>query len=100
MERKGSVLLGLSLTKILFTALVIVVVWKGFALLGRHASERRASVADAAERHRQRRAREAKSGAESQPVELVPCPTCGAYIDARVGCSRCQRGENGQPRPT
>ena len=33
-------MLGLSLTKILFTILIAVAVWKGFALIGRLARER------------------------------------------------------------
>lgn len=86
-------MLGLSLTKILFTILVIAAVWKGFALVGRRAAAKRASVADKAERSRQRRAQ----GPKGQTVELVPCPGCGAYVDARLGCERC--GQHGG-RPT
>lgn len=92
-------MLGLSLSKILFTALVVLAVWKGFALLGRHAAEKRANVADSAERHRQRRAKGPDEGGKRATVELVPCPGCGAYIDARVGCARCAERERGS-RPT
>lgn len=79
---------GLSLTKILFTALVFVVVWRGSALLARHAADRRRSLAERAERYRQRRA-EAPSAERTPTVDLKPCPNCGAYVDPGRGCARC-----------
>ncbi|MEM7022319.1 MAG: hypothetical protein AAF637_06960 [Pseudomonadota bacterium] len=76
---------GLSITKIIFTILVIVAVWKGFALINRLAQERQGSV----KRRRApqpdqgtRRARRQGPGA----IDLRECPRCGAYFDPREGC--------------
>ena len=76
-------MLGLSLSKILFTILIIVAIWKGITLLNRLASERKAALkrqADAAKRAEGPRAE------RSRTVELRPCPRCGAYVDPRDGC--------------
>jgi hypothetical protein len=83
---QGSCVLGLSLSKILLTILIIVAVWKGFTLVSRLASERQAAAkrqAGAA-----RRAAEASRAARAGVVELRQCPRCGAYVDPREGC-RC-----------
>ena len=77
-------MLGLSLTKILFTILIVVVVWKGFALIGRLAREREVRAV----RH--------KSGARprapgSGTIELIECARCGAYFDPKQGCRCGQR---------
>jgi hypothetical protein len=66
---------GLSLSKLLFTILVVVAVWKGFALVGRLARERQA---DAVGRHRRT--------PSQRTIELVECPRCGAYFDPAEGC--------------
>jgi hypothetical protein len=70
---------GLSLTKILFTILVAVVVWKGFTLIGRLARERRARPVQDRQRSKTR-----GGGA----IELIECARCGAYFDPKQGC-RC-----------
>lgn len=74
-------MLGLSLTKILFTILVIVVVWKGFGLVNRLAGERRGSLGQRAANRPAWRGR--RRGAT---VELVQCRHCGAYFDPAEGC--------------
>jgi hypothetical protein len=75
--------LGLSLTKILFTLLIIVVVWKGFGLVNQLARERQGELG---RRSGQQPAR--PSGWRRQrTVDLVPCPRCGAYVDPGKGCS-------------
>jgi hypothetical protein len=80
---EGSVL-GLSLTKILFTILILVVVWKGFALIGRLARERELRAV----RHKGGgRAR----GRAPGTIELIECARCGAYFDPKQGC-RCGHG--------
>lgn len=77
-------MLGLSLSKILFTILIAVAIWKGFALVNRLASERKAAL--------KRRAGAAKRAAKgthaerSGTLDLRPCPRCGAYVDPREGC--------------
>ena len=76
-------MLGLSLGKIIFTILIIVVVWKAFSMISRlQQGQPRGAVKDRARRPAKR------SGAGA--VELVECPACGAFHDPRVGCS-CRR---------
>jgi hypothetical protein len=71
--------LGLSLTKILFTILVAVVVWKGFGLIGRLARERQARAVQGRRGTQARRA---------GTIELIECARCGAYFEPKQGC-RC-----------
>jgi hypothetical protein len=76
--------LGLSLSKILFTILIVVAIWKAFTLVNRLASERKAALkrqAGAA-----KRAAKGPHAERSGTVELRPCPRCGAYVDPREGC--------------
>jgi hypothetical protein len=74
---------GLSFTKLLFTILIAVAVWKGFMMLGRLAREREARAV----RHKGGgRSRAAARGT----IELVECARCGAYFDPQQGC-RCGR---------
>jgi hypothetical protein len=76
---------GLTLTKLLFTILIAVAVWKGFMMIGRLAREREVqAVRDKSKR----RARAAGTGT----IELVECSRCGAYFDPNQGC-RCGRGQ-------
>jgi hypothetical protein len=76
---KGRGVFSLSLSKVLLTILIAVVVWKGFALVGRLARERQARAVQGRQRARAR-------GAGT--IELVECSRCGAYFDPRQGC-RC-----------
>jgi ribosomal protein L32 len=83
--------LGLSLSKILITILIIVAIWKGFTLVSRLASERQAGL-----KRQASAARRAAKGAHAAPagtVELRECPRCGAYVDPREGC-RCGMRRN------
>jgi hypothetical protein len=76
--------LGLSLTKILFTILIAVAVWKAFTLIGRLARERELRAV----RHKSgERARARRSGT----IELIECARCGAYFDPQRGC-HCGQG--------
>ena len=75
---------GLTLSKILFTILVVIAVWKGFALVGLLARERRHTEA------LRRRPGNRTAAAAKRTIELVECPRCGAYVDPREGC-RCER---------
>ena len=79
-----SCVLGLSLTKILFTILIVVAVWKGFALINRLARQRelRAVRHKGGDRTRARR---------PGTIELIECARCGAYFDPKQGC-RCGHG--------
>lgn len=74
-------MLGLSITKILFTILIAVAVWKGFALIGRLAREREVRAV------RNRSEQRAKARAPGT-IELIECSRCGAYFDPKQGC-RC-----------
>jgi hypothetical protein len=73
---------SLSLGKILVAILVAVVVWKGFAMVGRLARERQARAVQG-----QRRAQARRGGT----IELIECARCGAYFDPRQGCRCGQR---------
>ena len=74
-------MLGLSLSKIILIILIIVVLWKGFGLVSRLASERQAALKRSAGRAT-RTSRADRAGT----VELRQCPRCGAYVDPREGC--------------
>jgi hypothetical protein len=80
-----SSVLGLSLTKILFTILIAVAVWKGFVLIGRLAREREARAV------RHEGAKRARAGGPGA-IELIECARCGAYFDPKAGC-RCGYGQ-------
>ena len=83
---------GFSLSKLLFTVLVIGAVWYGFRWIGRL-------------RHRPGAGgRVGKAGAAPseapRPVEaqdMVPCPVCGDYVAAGVAVD-CQRADCPYPR--
>ena len=77
-------MLGLSLTKILFTILIAVAVWQGFMLIGRLAREREVR---AVRNRKEQRAKARGSGT----IELIECSRCGAFFDPRQGC-RCAQG--------
>ena len=85
-------MLGLSLSKILYTIMIVIAVWKGFALISRLANERQAAV----KRRRAGPARGTSRRAEPEPgaIELRECPRCGAYIDPRENCSCGLRGND------
>ncbi len=90
---------GLSLTKILFTVLVIVAVWKGFRLLGR-LQERRAERArrPAPARRAAAAARRPAPPPPDETLELEPCPLCGTYVPRGTRCdsvARCVRRREG-----
>ncbi len=70
----------LSLGKILFTILVIVAVWKGFAMLTRLQHEHKQRVGGGRSRATRR--------SDGRTVDLVECPHCGAYYDPSTAC-RC-----------
>jgi hypothetical protein len=84
--------LGLSLSKILFTIMIVIAVWKGFTLFNRLANERQAAArrGPGATRSARSRQPEPQQGA----IELRECPRCGAYVDPREGCSCGLRGND------
>jgi len=77
-----------SLQKLIVLAAVVAAVWYGFKFLGRLQKAREAE----AKLREQEAARPAKrSSGESQKSgaveDLVPCPSCGAYVRAGSTCS-------------
>lgn len=62
----------LSFSKIIFTALVIVVVWQGFKLFNR---AKQISSNDQPKQTRQQK----KNQSGSVPQEMDKCPNCGVY---------------------
>lgn len=80
---------GLSLTKILFTVLVIVAIWRAFAYIGRLQAMRQRSLGSTrtdGEAPSRRRA----TRSPTATIDLVPCPSCGAYVPRGETC-RCRR---------
>ena len=75
---------GFSLGKLLFTILIIVAVWKGFALVSKLARERDA-------RPTRPRGRRRAPNPQGGTIELIECPRCGAYFDPDRGCSCARR---------
>ncbi|MBE1236703.1 hypothetical protein IHV25_03425 [Phaeovibrio sulfidiphilus] len=76
------------LLKILFTLAAIIGVWVVFRAASRMArGERRTTPAEEAARAA-RAATEARAG---KSVDLVKCPSCGAYHDSGTPCA-CRNG--------
>ena len=71
---------GFSLTKMLFTALVVAVIWWGFKAV---AARGRINTSGQTHRKRVHKKQEPPffkhSGADDGPEELVACPKCGVY---------------------
>ncbi|MGH6660831.1 MAG: hypothetical protein ACREB6_04780 [Rhodospirillales bacterium] len=67
---------GFSLTKLLFTAAVIVLIWYGFKWLRR--------VQDERERQDRERLKGGSTRAHGDPdaETMIKCPTCGTYLAA------------------
>jgi uncharacterized protein len=87
-----------SIQKLLVLAAIVGIVWYGFKFLGKlqkaravEAKERRKEMKTKGARPRETRSRE---GAEAvvETEDMVPCPVCGAYVQAR-GASACERGD-------
>jgi uncharacterized protein len=81
-------MLGLSLGKLLFLAIIIAAVWFGFKYVQR-VEEVRRLLREAQRRQQQQRA--SRAGPQSLEAEdLVKCRQCGAYVAARstTSCGR------------
>ncbi|MGF1641431.1 MAG: hypothetical protein ACFCUO_10835 [Rhodospirillales bacterium] len=76
---------GLGVTKILFTLVVVVVVWYGWRWLGRVQARRRVEreAAMRSEVGREPPGRGNGRAAAAAAEDLVRCETCGAYVAAR-----------------
>lgn len=79
-------MLGFSLTKVLFTALVVVGVWMLFKKFGAVKSgESRADRVRRAAESAVRGGRPKES--EGATVDLIECPSCGNWIAPGTSCS-------------
>ncbi len=83
---------GFSLSKLLFTILVIAGVWRLFKFL--QAREQKQPVAAAARRRHRWPSRPAE-----QAVDLVPCPKCGAYVPPGTNCPSREQCRLDPPQP-
>jgi hypothetical protein len=81
-----------SLQKLIVLAAVVAIVWYGFKFLGRLQAARKAE----AKLREQQGPRPAKKSSRQAGVgkggggevqDLVPCPSCGAYVHAGSTCS-------------
>ena len=80
---------GFSLTKLLFTVLVIAVIWWGFKAV---AARGRISKPDASPKKRMRKKKGTPffkhSEADGGTEELVECPKCGVYALPEKKCEK------------
>ena len=79
-----------SLQKLIVLAAVIAAVWYGFKFLGRlqKAREHEARLHEKqTARPARKAADEGRKGGEKDIEDLVPCPSCGAYVRAGSTCS-------------
>lgn len=74
-------MLGLSITKVLFTALVLFLIWRGLRMY-KAVSDR---GADKLARDKVKRP-PARGGA----LDLQPCPRCGTYVARGSPCRVCE----------
>lgn len=82
-------MLGFSLTKILFTALVVFGVWMLFKKFGitKSGDDRADRVRRAAESTVRGRAGADRQADQPPTVELIECPSCGNWIAPGTSCN-------------
>jgi len=77
--------------KLIVLALVVALVWYGFKFLGRLQAARKEEARlreQQGGRPAKKSSAEAERGGRAGAVEdLVPCPSCGAYVRAGSTCS-------------
>lgn len=84
---------GFSLTKLLFTAAVIYLIWQGFKWLGRvQAREKEIARERMREEARRMKAGGPARGGGPGVEEMIECRTCGAYV-ALEGARNCGRAD-------
>ena len=85
---------GFSLQKLLVLAAIIAAVWYGFKFVGRLQDQRQADAKLRARGAGRPRAggRGADAAEPPEVEEMVECPVCQAYVQAR-GTSRCERAD-------
>ncbi len=86
---------GLSITKLLFTAAAIFIVWWGFKWVGRMQDQRGKKNTANGRRHRRTNNVENSAHAPATPAQtedMVACKSCGTYVTAS-GAKSCGRGD-------
>ena len=78
-----------SIQKLIVLGLVIAAVWYGFKFLGRLQQARKSEAKlREAETRAAKKAPDRKPAASREEVaDLIPCPACGAYVQAGSKCS-------------
>lgn len=71
---------GLSLSKVLFTILVVIAVWRAWKLWGPLVQRLTGGTGPA------RRSAQPQPRPEAPPLDLVACPHCGAYVPRTLAC--------------
>ncbi len=83
-----------SIQKLIVLAAVVAAVWFGFKFLGRlqEARKAEAKLREGKGKEPAPKAKPSKDdGAGGQVEDLVPCPSCGAYVRAGSTCSCGQK---------
>ncbi len=85
---------GFSLQKLLVLAAVIALVWYGFKFVGRLQDQRKADggLGARAPRPKRRGGAPATEPRAQDAEDMVACPVCQAYVQAR-GAMRCDRSD-------
>lgn len=83
-----------SIQKLIVLGLVIAAVWYGFKFLGRLQSARKAEAKLRAAEGKKppKKTPEPPPAADDKVADLVPCPTCGAYIQSGTDCNCGRKG--------
>ncbi|MBT7942218.1 MAG: hypothetical protein HN719_02560 [Alphaproteobacteria bacterium] len=89
---------GFSLTKLLFTAVAIFVVWNGFKWYNRMQENRAVGGSNSPRRAEQKPSAHTPASGQSAPdaEEMVKCPVCETYVSSGSAVS-C--GKDGCPYP-
>lgn len=79
---------GLSFTKLLLLAILILIVWYGFKYAARVEAVRQVLRAEALRRRQGGEVRRNRSSAGRTVEDLVKCERCGAFV-AATGAANC-----------
>ncbi len=84
---------GFSIQKLIFTVLVVVVVWYVFKMIGRLDERKKAQVnARGGSGKKPAEAPGARSGSGGDAEDMLACPRCGTYV-SRANPSACGRSD-------
>jgi hypothetical protein len=75
-------MLGLSLSKILFTILVLIAVWRAYKMLGPLLNRMQGAPAPKRPRPQAR----AEPRPDMRSVDLIACPHCGTFVPKTTMC--------------